>query len=103
MSTFLSAAEDALLIENGYEPTPIAGQACVAHGWQHDPVTPGRIAQQRLAHPGARSTGLRTGLLIGVDIDVVNPEHAAKIKETAWNELGPTPLVRVGSKGFMLC
>jgi RecA-family ATPase len=99
----LTPAEDAQLVSNGYEPIAVDGKAAVAHGWSSGPMTVERLAAMREAHPSARGTGLRTGHLAAIDIDVQTPEHAAAVKELAFEMLGETPLVRVGSKGFMLC
>ena len=100
---FLSAPQDAQLIANGYEPIAVAGKAAVSHGWSSGPITIERLQAMREAHPAARGTGLRTGHLVGIDIDIVNPAHAEAVKVLAFKTLGETPLVRVGSKGFMLC
>ena len=54
-------------------------------------------------HPGAGSTGLRTGRLVGVDIDIVPAAHVQAVKDLATKLLGYTSLERVGAKGAMLC
>lgn len=103
MSIYLSPAEDQQLIENGYSPLPVDGKAAVAPGWQSGEMTPARMRSLRQEHPAARNTGLRTGTLAAIDIDIPNPEVAEAVKALAIEVLGPTPLIRVGSKGFMLC
>ena len=60
---------DSELIANGYEPIPVNGKAPVAPGWQTGEITPERIAREREEHPNAINTGLRTGRLVGLDID----------------------------------
>ena len=49
------------------------------------------------------STGLRTGRLVGVDIDIVPAAHVQAIKDLATTLLGHTSLERIGDKGAMLC
>ncbi len=103
---------DNCLIANGYEPVPISdpslnlagsGKAPFISGWQSDPITSDRIATMRAAHPDHPGTGLRTGRLVGNDIDIVNEAHAGQVAALAFKMLGVTPLGREGSKGIMLC
>jgi putative DNA primase/helicase len=94
---------DSKLIANGYEPISVNGKAPVAPGWQTGEMTPERIAREREEHPNAISTGLRTGRLVGLDIDILDPTDAARMMALAFSELGETPLVRYGAKGMMLC
>lgn len=96
------AADDRTLISNGYEPVVVSGKAPVADGWQRDPMTPERMDADRAAHPGAMNTGIRSGLVVGVDIDVTDAAHVAKIRSLAFEVLGVTPFIRVGAKGEML-
>jgi len=53
--------QDARLIANGYEPIAVNGKAAVAKGWNTRPSTIEAAAAERASHPGAKSTGLRTG------------------------------------------
>ena len=94
---------DALIIANGYEPVLCNGKVPVMSGWQKGTVTAEYIAAKRAEYPEAINTGLRTGALVGVDIDIKNADHAAQMKALTFKTLGETPLVRVGAKGFMLC
>ncbi len=55
------------------------------------------------SYPDAMSTGLRTGRLVGVDIDIVPAAHVQAIKDLATTLLGHTSLERIGDKGAMLC
>lgn len=103
MSTFLTPAEDKQLIDNGYEPIPIQGKAAVATAWQTGPITPDRMTALREVYPEARGTGLRTGRLAAIDIDVRDKAHTEAIVALADKVLGPTPLKRFGSKGLLLC
>jgi hypothetical protein len=94
---------DASLIKNGYEPVAVEGKRALGIGWSTRPNTIQAIAAERAALPNAVSTGLRTGRLIGVDIDVRDPNHVRRIEDLATEILGHTSLRRVGSKGCLLC
>jgi hypothetical protein len=59
-----------------------------------------RIASQ---YPDHTNTGVRTGTLAVVDIDLRNPDHAAAIKDTVFAVLGHNNVERVGAKGCALC
>lgn len=98
----LEPQHDAKLIVNGYEPIPVLGKRPAAKGWTSGEITIGRLAEERMAHAGAKSTGLRTGRLVGIDIDVVNEEDVERIVRVTTEELGATSLIRVGSKGRLL-
>ena len=97
------AAQDTNLIVNGYEPIAVNGKRPVASGWNARPSTTEALAAERGRHPGATNTGLRTGRLVGVDIDIVPTEHVEAIKRLATQVLGYASLERVGAKGAMLC
>src|ERR1700732_3005020 len=58
-------------------------------------------AGSTMARPRARRS--RDGSVVGVDNDLINPEHAAALDEIVEHFLGTTPLKRRGSKGAMLC
>jgi putative DNA primase/helicase len=91
------------LIELGYEPMACIGKRPVADRWQQRPNTPEAIAAEGAAHPYASNTGLRTGHLVGVDIDLREAKHAEAIIRLAYDVLGVTDMERIGSKGAMLC
>ena len=95
--------DDAELIENGYEPIAVKGKAPVAAGWNKRANTIEALSAERAENPDATNTGLRTGHLVGVDIDIVPTEHVREVKRLAAKVLGDTPLERVGAKGAMLC
>ena len=98
----LKPEEDAKLITHGYEPICVDAQTKkpAATGWSAGEVTLQRISSERVAFPNS-STGLRTGALVGVDIDLANEEHWPKLAELAVSVLGYTPLTRRGSKGVL--
>lgn len=95
--------QDAQLIDNGYEPVAVNGKRALGKEWSTRPNTLEAIAAERKARPGATNTGLRTGELSGVDIDLIPAAHVEAIKKVAAEVLGDTPFERVGSKGAMLC
>lgn len=95
-------ARDARLIENDYEPLAAVGKIPAANGWQKRPNTVAAIAAERAAHPDAISSGLRTGRFVAFDVDLSDPGHAIEVEQIIADNLGETPLRRVGSKGFLL-
>jgi P4 family phage/plasmid primase-like protien len=64
------AEPDQLLIANGYEPVAVIGKRPVADEWQKRANTIEAVDAERAAHPHATNTGLRTGTLVGIDIDL---------------------------------
>lgn len=95
------------LLANGYEPIPIIGPAepVTSAGkrprlsrWQSCEITPQEIRRWARDSLLARdtNTGIRTGQIIGVDIDVPNAELARAVEDLAIAMLGPTTLRRVG-------
>jgi hypothetical protein len=97
------ADQDARLIAHGYEPVAVVGKAAVGKGWTTRPSTIEAVTAERADRPDAASTGLRTGRLVGIDIDIVPAEHVQAIKRLAAECLGSALLERVGAKGAMLC
>jgi Bifunctional DNA primase/polymerase, N-terminal len=91
------------LLQNGYEPIPIQGKRPRIAGWTSGNIDLERIVRETILHLGDRSTGLRTGALVGVDIDLHNDDHAEIIRQVVEDAAGPTPFRRRGSKGAMLC
>lgn len=91
-----------LILRNGYEPIPIFRKAPKWAGWLEGQITAERLAAVEAAHPDHVSTGLRTGRLAVVDVDVIDPEHASAVAEAVQAVLGETWLRRVGSKGMAL-
>jgi hypothetical protein len=99
----LTAQQGAQLIANGFEPVVVNGKAAIANGWQTGAVTVERMATERAQFPHAQNTGLRTGRLVGVDIDLLDPAQVEAIRKLAFDILGPTDFMRVGQKGLLLC
>jgi putative DNA primase/helicase len=94
------------LLAGGYDPIPIVahdapgkspGKRPALDGWQGIEITPDVVrswAAERRA--GDVNTGIRTGKMAGVDIDVLIQHVAEQIHAMATAMLGPTPLLRVG-------
>ena len=93
---------------NGYHPTPVishdqvvikAGKRPALKQWQK-PVTDEAEIAAWSDHGGWRSaanTGLLSGEIVGVDIEVPDTVLAAEVRALVESVLGPTPLVRFGA------
>ena len=92
--TFAEAA--ARLLDNGYEPLPIQpGEKRVRLArWTRVAIDETRIEGWRRDYPN-HGIGLRTGSLVGLDIDVLDADLAHQLHQLAIARLGDT-LVRVG-------
>jgi hypothetical protein len=98
-------SERRLLLRNGYEPLPILGKAPLWRGWRSEAVT-ADLLERIEADPryvNHTNTGVKTGRLAVVDIDVRDPTYAAVAADAVESVLGPTEVERVGSKGKALC
>lgn len=93
------------LLLNGYEPLPISGKAPLWPKWSSEPMTAELLdrieADPRYANHA--NTGVKTGRLAVVDIDIHNPTYADFVAETVESILGHTEAERIGSKGKALC
>ena len=91
---------------NGFPPVPIVtGQKYPkAEGWTVfcSGARPDDIRRWATSLPDHGSTGILCGHVLGVDIDVIDPNLAAEIELLARKMLGVSPLRRVGRKGAML-
>ena len=96
---YLTPEDDQILVRHGYEPLPLTGKRPIIPGWSTRPID---IVALRRDYPGDGNTGLRTGRLVLVDLDLRNPEHVEAVKGLAFMLLGETPLVRLGAKGLHL-
>ncbi|WP_198134896.1 bifunctional DNA primase/polymerase [Roseovarius sp. 217] len=92
--TFENAAER--LLDNGYEPIPIKpGQKAPAlNRWTSVVIDDAALDDWRGRYASC-GIGLRTGLLVGIDIDVLDPDRAHDVQALAVRRFGET-LVRVG-------
>lgn len=93
------------LLANGYEPVPIIGPAEPVRSagkrprlsdWASCEINPAAIRQWGRDLARDVNTGIRCGVIQGVDIDVPEPGLARSIEDLAFAMLGPTPLRRVG-------
>ena len=101
----MTAAPDhiATLLANGFEPVFCDGKRPVAAKWSRRPNTVEALAAERAGYPTAANIGLRTGALVGGDIDLTDRAHAMEVEKIFYAVLGETSLRRVGSKGCLLC
>jgi len=92
--TYAEIAEH--LLDRGYEPIPIKPnqKAPAASRWSTVPIDAAQVADWAHRYPD-HGVGLRTGTLVALDIDIVDPDQAHDIMELAHRRLGET-LLRVG-------
>ncbi|MEE3098466.1 MAG: bifunctional DNA primase/polymerase, partial [Pseudomonadota bacterium] len=95
-ATFYGGAALSLL-DQGYAPLPIkpGSKAPAPTRWSSVPIDEAQVEAWASAFPD-HGVGLRTGGLVGVDIDLLDPDLAHEAEAIACRVLGPTPLVRVG-------
>ena len=93
------------LLKNGYEPLPIQGRTKRPGylSWTSVEITEDWLRDVRREKPDHTSTGLRTGRLVGVDIDLIDEDHTRILIEAVQQHLGVSVYRRKGSKGMMLC
>lgn len=84
------------LLDNGYEPLPIrpGTKRPVLTRWSDVPVDAASVEHWSQHYPGF-GIGLRTGRLVGLDIDLLDPDLAHRVGGLAQARLGET-LMRVG-------
>ena len=94
----------AALLARGFEPILIEGKApCVGKDWQAGAITFDRLESWERQHGGmATGTGLRTGKLVAVDIDLWEEAQVEEIAQAVEAYLGRTPFKRIGQKGLQL-
>lgn len=92
--TFQSAA--AQLLDHGYTPLPIrpGSKAPAPARWSAVDVTDNVITDWSARYPD-HGVGLRTGHLVGLDIDLLDPDRAHAVQAAAIARFGET-LIRVG-------
>ena len=94
------------LLANGYEPIPVVAHDALVRSpgkqpnlkdWASVTIDAPLLRSWQLGMQRHNpSTGLRCGSLRVVDIDVLQPDLAAKVDELARSILGLTPLRRLG-------
>ena len=108
----MSAAEDPIssirltLLQQGYEPIPIVGPDApgqspgkrpILSGWQTIEISPDEVREWRRGrYRDCTNTGIRTGLLVAIDIDVLEPVLSDRLQDLALKVFGTTPLRRIG-------
>ena len=97
-----SPADRRTLLKNGYLPIPICGKG-PRWSWRSEPVTAERIAKIETDPRFAdhQNTGLVTGNLVAVDIDVRDESHVQTVSKAIVDVLGYTDALRIGSKGIV--
>jgi hypothetical protein len=92
-------AERALLLDNGFTPTPCAGKRALLDGWAsfHAP-TVRQIEGWPKTHPHCQNTGLLTRLTPAFDIDILNEDAAQAVEDLTvrWFAKRGVIIVRVG-------
>lgn len=90
-------AEASLLLENGYAPIPVRPESKVpaVTRWSQVDVSESKVADWAIRY-SSHSIGLRTGALVGIDIDLTDPDAAYEVATAALSRFGTT-LVRVGA------
>ncbi|KAA2237078.1 PriCT-2 domain-containing protein [Salinarimonas soli] len=95
------------LRENGYCPVPVsgphvnvkaAGKRPLMSNWQQRCLgaDQGVIERWSRSYAMCTNTGLLCGELVGIDIDVLDPDLASNLTRRALTHLGSTPLLRIG-------
>jgi Bifunctional DNA primase/polymerase, N-terminal len=84
------------LLEMGYEPLPIkpCSKAPAPSCWTTVPIDAAQVEAWSRQYPD-HGIGLRTGLLVAIDIDTLDPDRAHGLQALAFARFGPT-LTRVG-------
>ena len=84
------------LLDNGYEPIPIipTSKKPALSRWTAVRIDERAIESWAVQYAG-HSVGLRTGRLVGVDVDVLDPDLAYRLQTLAFDRLGET-LIRIG-------
>lgn len=90
------SASAAQLLDNGYEPLPIVPSAKkpALSRWSSVPIDERAVERWATEFPH-HGIGLRTGALVGLDIDILDPNHAHRLQDLAIHRLGDT-LIRIG-------
>jgi hypothetical protein len=92
------------LLDQGYQPIPVqaSSKRPLIPEWQRGIVNRDHLRYLTYHYPDHLSTGLRTDLMPSVDIDLHDDTHSENLRELTESLIGPTPLRRRGSKGYML-
>jgi len=83
------------LLAQGFEPIPVAGKAPAVDRWQNTTLHRDQVAIWARNGKGRLNVGLRTGALAAVDLDLYDPDVAARVYEAFVARFGEAPC-RVG-------
>ena len=83
---------------NGYRPVAVYTKAKrpIGIGWRADAMQDPPLWATRWPEEAALSTGIVTGTIVGVDVDVMNQAIVDRIVFDIEQSIGRTPLVRIG-------
>lgn len=99
----LSGLQRSTMLANGYPWLPGSGKAVFLDKWQALEITPDVMEFLAMENPqweSWRNTGIQLGrVVIAADNDVADKLLAAKVQAIIDNHLGPSPCIRIGSKG----
>jgi hypothetical protein len=88
------------LLENGWHPLPVIGKACRLPNWTNycsQPPTREEIIRWEEDRREERSTGIATGHIVAIDIDVASSiDLVERLRAEAFDCFGETPFIRVG-------
>lgn len=92
------------LLRNGYEPIPICGKS-PRWPWRGRVIEEALLAEieNNSQYADHQSTGLRTGKLSVVDIDIRGEVEINAVQNAIFGVLGHSDMQRVGSKGVAIC
>ena len=91
------------ILANGYPTILTIGKRPISKGWSQGEVTSEKLAAMEASHSGPANTGILTGTLAAVDIDIHDTDHVRILIDAVTEVLGETLMRRVGSKGVALC
>lgn len=98
---FLKFAETAeQLVDNGYEPLPLAVAAKhpIIKDWTNQDLGNPKVIEHLIEAHSSAGVGLRCESLIALDIDVHVQAASHAIRELAIEHFGETPLIRFGNR-----
>jgi hypothetical protein len=83
-----------ILLDNGYFPIPLRGKAPAIKQWNKIKIFPENLLKKFSKH----NVGVRTGRLLGVDIDILSTGLSQDIGALAAETLGFTDFIRIGQE-----
>ena len=88
------------LIDNGYEPLPLAVAAKhpIIKDWTNQDLGNLKVIEHLIEAHSSAGIGLRCGSLVVLDIDVMDPAASYAIRKLAIEYLGDSSLIRYGNR-----